>query len=159
MGWVVRICGDMRTRKGRRRRDSSREGHTGEAPLQIFTEIGALVTEKQHSEHTGRARLLCILAMPPQARPHKTMAEAGKRKGPGGGTLGTSVPSNWCVFLLYGRPYPFARREIFSAFERDRSPYDRRRVPAVHGRDASAKGVRHGRGHLREAASLEYEGG
>ena len=43
------------------------------------------MTEKQHSEHTGRTRLLCILAMPPQARPHKTMAEAGKRKGPGGG--------------------------------------------------------------------------
>ena len=42
------------------------------------------MTEKQHSEHTGRARLLCILAMPPQARPHKTMAEAGKRKGPEG---------------------------------------------------------------------------
>ena len=71
------------------------------------------MTEKQHSEHTGRTRLLCILAMPPQARPHKTMAEAGKRKGPGGGTLGTSVPSNWCVFLLYGRPYPFAGERSF----------------------------------------------
>ena len=86
------------------------------------------------------------------------MAEAGKRKGAGGD------PRNKRAFELVRIPLvwaavSFRRREIFSAFERDRSPYDRRRVPAVHGRDASAKGVRHGRGHLREAASLEYEGG
>ena len=31
------------------------------------------------------------------------------------------MPSIWCVFRLYVRPYPVARREIFPAFKRDRS--------------------------------------
>ena len=72
------------------------------------------MTEKQHSEHTGRARLLCILAMPPQARPHKTMAEAGKRKGAGGD------PRNKRAFELVRIPLVWAavsfrpERDLFS---------------------------------------------
>ena len=43
------------------------------------------MTEKQHSEHTGRTRLLCILAMPPQARPHIDDGGSWEAQGAGGG--------------------------------------------------------------------------